>query len=169
MQRRPSRFSARRSKIKINLVHDRFPIEELDSETLVYDQARHQAHCLPRLVAVLWKDTQAERRVPSLERLVALCGSPVTAEERSAAIAELRRIGLLPSPSRSAAQRDRRRAMGALAVVGAALVFTLVAPSVAEACSTTTNKVCNFGEFGKPCVQKNNACGHCFAGTCANF
>lgn len=63
------------------------------------------------------------------------------------------------------AQTDtERRAVLAGAVTG---VFTMLAPTVAQACSApNATKHCGRGENGRTCDRADGACGRCFAGSC---
>jgi hypothetical protein len=45
-------------------------IKELASETLVYDESKHRAHCLNQAAAFVWKHCDGCRSISTLARLM---------------------------------------------------------------------------------------------------
>src|SRR5437773_685884 len=110
-------------------------IEELADETLVYDQARHKAHCLNRTASLVWKHCDGQTTVAQLTEWVGQeLGTPVSRELIAAAVQDLERARLLENgPGRKV---TRRQAAGKMAVAGlAAVVASITAPAAAQAAS----------------------------------
>lgn len=112
-------------------------VEELADETLVYDEARHQAHCLNRTAAFVWKrcdgQTSAEQLAVLLGREL---GTAVEAEVVREALEDLGRARLLEAGPADAKRLTRRRATARLAAAGlASVIASVVAPTAAQAAS----------------------------------
>lgn len=112
---------------------------ELAEETLVYDFATHGAHCMTPLAAAVLRRCDGEHTAAQLVDAIA----SATKDEVDAALVALARAGLLLPPAPTAVDRARRRVIGQLARtaalgVAAPLVWSIVAPSVAEAASRIT-------------------------------
>jgi hypothetical protein len=45
-------------------------IKELATETLIYDESNHQAHCLNQTAAFVWKHCDGRTSLPALARLL---------------------------------------------------------------------------------------------------
>jgi len=144
-------------------------IKELASETLVYDESNHQAHCLNQTAAFVWKHCDGRRSLPALARLLEK-ETNVSAPEHTIrlAIKQLEQSRLLEaSPGRGwLPQTSRRELIRTLGVAAVALpiVVTVVAPRAAAAASCVP--------FGQPCTGIGQGtccaglvcCGTCFAG-----
>jgi hypothetical protein len=60
---------------------DQLVVSEVDDEVLVYDLARHKAHCLNRTTALVWRHCDGQTPVAALAaRLQRELGAPVEAE-----------------------------------------------------------------------------------------
>jgi hypothetical protein len=139
-----------------------FIFEELADEVLVYDQVSHQAHCLPTLAAKIWRMCDGVTPRGRAEQVLAGTLS------LDAVLEQLTRAGLV-RVSRAPRERiDRtRRAMFsktafvAAAVIASPIVYSIVAPSVAEAaslCGAKTQVCCAGNKCTFPNVCKG---GHC--------
>lgn len=147
-----------------------FIVERLPDEVLVYDQARHQAHCLSLAADLVWNLCDGKRSVD--EAQAALVGHG-HGDGVAGIVAQLVSIGLahpvVQQPHRklrdgvSKSRRDLliRGAVAAGVVVASPVIFSIVAPSVAEAasaCGAKTQLCCtgNICNAGLKCVS-----GHC--------
>lgn len=116
-------------------------IRELASETLVYDESNHQAHCLNQTAAFVWKHCDGRRSIPTLARLMEKeMHAGVSEQTVRLAIRQLEQSRLLEaSPSGPAwlPQTSRRELIRTLGVAAVALpiVASVVAPSAAAAAS----------------------------------
>jgi len=155
-------------------------VRELPDELIVYDLERHEAHCLNRTAALVFRRADGTR-TPS-EIAAALggdTGATDTAEREavvSLALRQLAEISLVEGDLQPAAvddapaQGDRRDALRRLGV-GAALllpaVVSMLAPTPAAAASCLTSCVGTTpGQYeGQPC---NCATGPPCLGTCIN-
>lgn len=131
-----------------------FLIEELGDEVLVYDQTAHRAHCLSSAAAKLWRLCDGKRSTAEAERLLATQGA---GDSVAAVLGQLETAGLLRARKREARRVDTgRRAMLGKTAVAAGIVlaspaiFSIVAPSVAEAASCGTK--------GLPCCSPPGLC-----------
>jgi hypothetical protein len=127
---------------------DRLLIEELDGEGLVYDLTHHRAHCVDALAVRVLRCADG-RRAPS--QLAAELG----VDERAvrSALIGLAQAGLVRGRR---VDLDRRRALRRLAIGAAAVtpvVFSIIAPSVAEAASLVA---C---DPATACKQVGDCCG----------
>ena len=108
---------------------------ELADETLVYDFETHGAHCMTTLAADVLRRCDGES---STREIAAAMSLSVTEIERAVdALTSARLLEPAPAPI---VNRARRRVLGQLARtaalgVAAPLVWSIVAPSVAEAAS----------------------------------
>lgn len=141
-------------------------VQEVADEVLVYDQRRHQAHCLNETAARVWRglDGQSTAREVAA-RLSRQQGVEVSAAVVELAVEQLRRGGLLSGPQAAdSANGMSRRAMLKRVGVGAAValpvVVSVVAPRAAQAatclgpgagCSTSSqccSGICNGAPSG---------------------
>ena len=127
-------------------------VRELPDEVIVYDLDRHQAHCLNRTAAILFRGADGTRSLDELGAL--LSGDSERAERESAvrtALDQLAAAHLLdPGPSSpEPAEGPSRRSVLRRAGLGAALllpaVASVLAPTPAEAAATCTTDC-----MGKP-------------------
>jgi hypothetical protein len=152
-------------------------VRELPDETIVYDLDRHQAHCLNRTAATVFRGADGTRDVAELGEL--LGGGADREERESAARAALDQLAaahllepVLPSPD--PVESPSRRAVLRRAGLGAALllpaVASVLAPTPAEAAATCTTDCVGKDEF-TPCNCPTDPTGPCNkvcdgAGTC---
>jgi len=152
-------------------------VRELPDELIVYDLERHQAHCLNRTAAVVFRLSDGTR---TSAEIAATLGDtdPVQREAVvSLALRQLAELSLVDGDLQpvagddTPAQADRRDALRRLGV-GAALllpaVVSMLAPTPAAAASCVTDCVsqkdgvqCNCAS-GPPCI------GTCIGGTCTS-
>lgn len=103
--------------------------EPLDSELLIYDAARHMAHCLPAEVARAWECCDGTRSTSEIAHVTGL-----EREIVDAAVAALADRGLLVSYS-------RREALG-LVAAAAPLVYSVAVPTPAAAAGGAARRLC---------------------------
>jgi hypothetical protein len=131
-------------------------LRDLPGELIVYDLDRHQAHCLNRTAASVFRGADGTR---SLDELGGLLGDGFGHAEREAAVRmaldQLALAKLLDAhpPAEPTAGVSRRSALRR-AGLGAALLLpaiaSVVAPTPAEAAATCTQN-CNGQLPGTPC------------------
>ncbi len=166
---------------------DRLIVRELENETLVYDQARDEAHCLNQTAALVWKHCDGRTTVDE----IAIC---VSGELKEAidpkvvwlALAQLRRKRLLlervPRGDSNSIQlryagrprisrRELALRLGHAMVIALPLITTIVAPRPASAgscdpdCESPVLGICC--PAGCPCLTSHACCsGLCSGGTC---
>ncbi len=106
-------------------------IEDIDSEKVIYDTERKQAHCLTPLAAVVFDNCDGKTRVRDLpQRASELLGDTVSEDHVRAALAQLDQRGLLATSSPRISRRDmihKSAALGA-AAAAATLIFTVDPP-----------------------------------------
>jgi hypothetical protein len=136
----------------------RLVLRDLPGELIVYDLDRHQAHCLNRTAACVFRGADGTR---SLDDLGALLGDGFDRAEREAAVrmaldqlasAHLLDPGRLPlEPAGGLSRRSALRRAG----LGAALLLPAVAsvavPTPAEAAITCTTNCTGEGRTGLSC------------------
>ena len=113
-------------------------IKELASETLVYDESNHQAHCLNQTAAFVWKHCDGRTSLPALARML-VKETNVSVPEHTVwlAIKQLEESDLLES-SRSKpiwaglSRREMVRTIG-ITAVALPIVTSIVAPTAASA------------------------------------
>jgi hypothetical protein len=147
---------------------------ELADECLVYDFATNEAHCLDRGALVVWKLCDGRRTMRQLVKAAsAEMGMAVDEAWVQAALDELQRASLLSSQPRFVDAARRRAFTRAALTVGAGIalpaVWSIVAPTVAEAASRSScvprsacmgiSTVCcgTSGQAGMSC-SGNNSC-----------
>ena len=145
-------------------------IKELASETLVYDEGNHQAHCLNQSAAFVWKHCDGRRSIPTLARLMEKeMNAGVSEQTVRLAIKQLEESHLLQASSSGSAwlpQTSRRQLIRSLGVAAVALpiIVSVVAPSAAAAAScVAVGLPCTGGGQGNCCVGLI-CCGTCFNG-----
>ena len=116
-------------------------IDHVGDETIVYDEARQQAHSLNRAASIVWEGSDGRR---SVGELAALLGETLHIEANDSiveyALDELARVHLLENAPDGGAQVSRRDALRRLSFAGAAavalpVVLSLAAPTPAMAAS----------------------------------
>ena len=139
-----------------------FLVEELAGEVLVYDLTAHRAHCLTPAVARVWRLCDGRTSVVAAEQALA-----DGADSLADVLAQLEKADLVRA-SRPTINRSRRAlvhkgAMAAGLVLASPIIFSIVAPSVAEATSTCgtkgndccANQTCDGVPMSKACVGTN--------------
>src|SRR5437016_1583162 len=132
---------------------DELLVEQLPDELLVFDRVNQQGHCLNRIAAIVWERCDGVTTVAALAAALEAAGIAGGREVVVTALAQLQAARLVaappePEPVATSSARAaggtvaRRRALKRIGLIaGAALAFPLVqsivAPSVAEACSAT--------------------------------
>jgi hypothetical protein len=144
-------------------------IKELASETLVYDESNHQAHCLNQTAAFVWKHCDGRRSIRTLARLMEKeMNAGVSEQTVRFAIKQLEQSRLLeasPPGSSWLPQTSRRELIRTLGVAAVALpiIVSVVAPRAAAAASCVL--------VGQPCtgIGQGTCCpGLVCCGTCFN-
>lgn len=144
-------------------------INELDSETLVYDLERDQAHCLNHAAALVWKRCDGKTTVAGMVGLLQTeLGASVDADFVWLAIKELRRFHLIENGKRvapAASHVSRRKLLLKYAPAALALpvIMSITAPTPAQSASCAPPNAAE----GCPCSSDNDcASSNCNAGTC---
>jgi hypothetical protein len=143
-------------------------VHEVPGEVLVYDRVSHQAHCLNRVAALVWRACDGATPVADIaSRLARELPAPVDEEVVRLALARLEAAQLLRAPAGAApAGGLSRRSLlrgGAIAGGGALLlplVSSITAPAAAAAASVIQPRQCRNGTWadncdglaGRPCV-----------------
>lgn len=148
-------------------------IQGFKDELLIYDKERHEAHCLNRTAALVWKHCDGRTSVAEISRRL---GEEIEGEaavdERLVwyALKQFKRdhlleekldipAGLRPSMNDGVSRRQVIRALGLTAVVALPLVTSMVAPTPAQAASCLG--------AGAVCTASAQCCnGLCNGGTC---
>jgi len=143
---------------------DDLVVQDLPEETLVYDVARHRAHCLNRTAALVWRRCDGRTSVAELARCVGReTGLPPDEEVVWMALDRLSKANLLENRIQppKGAPRSRREVLKKLgAVAGLAVVLPAVqsieAPMAAQAASPITMVACQQApqaHAGKCCMD----------------
>jgi hypothetical protein len=130
-------------------------VEQVDSETVVYDTYTMQAHCLGPIAAAIFASADGHT---SLELLAAhaqdATGETVRLDDVEAALDQLSEARLLDEPDddRRSSRRQviRRGATFGAALAGAALVTSIHTPVAAAAVSCALGKPCSSDTECKP-------------------
>lgn len=145
-------------------------IEELEGETLVYDLATHEAHCLNKAAALVWSRSDGKTSVDDLVELLPGVDLPRDEDLIWLTLDSLDRAGLLadyeaPSSGKSLSRRAAVRALGRAAGLTLLLpaVSSVTAPLAAQAASCLTNAQCRSQTppdcTGLPiCTNRNTCC-----------
>jgi len=116
-------------------------VEEVSSETIIYDPQSHRAHCLNRIAGSIFRQCDGRTGIPEIgRRLSDAIGLPISKDIVNLGLRQLASRGLLVAKHESAKKHPSRRKMITdLAVAGtvtAALVpaiTSIVAPTPAMA------------------------------------
>ena len=129
-----------------NIRCDQITIQEIDSETLIYDERTHNAWCLNQVSAVIWQLCDGQLTLSEIaDRASADLQQAVNEDIVGITVQELLEKGLLtPDSVESSAQAISRRAMITKAGLGAAALMPVIAaltapPAVAQSGSVGTN------------------------------
>jgi hypothetical protein len=145
-------------------------VRDLRDEMVVYDKELHQAHCLNRTAALVFRHANGHRTEADIAALLGADGQMVRA-----ALEQLAAAGLLepnpgmvvsvpdpPFPSR----RELMRQVGLGAAILAPAVASLLVPTPAEAAATCIPaSSCTSSNSGQPCYNSNPAA-ECSLYTC---
>lgn len=149
---------------------------QLSDELIVYDLERHQAHCLNRTAAIVFRQADGTRTLGEIAAALGDDGDPVQREAAARlALEQLAELGLVDrgtatdeDASAVHARREALRRLGAGAALLLPAVVSMLAPTPADAASCTSNCVgqpdgtpCNCAS-GPPCI------GSCVGGTCTS-
>lgn len=126
-------------------------IDELPDEVLVYDLDHHQAHCLNRSAALVWRACDGSSSSADIaRRLTAELDAPFAEDLVLLALGQLEKLSLLEqeaaSPAAFAAlsRRQMVRRLGLAAAVAIPVITSIVAPTAVEAATCTpTGQTCN--------------------------
>jgi Coenzyme PQQ synthesis protein D (PqqD) len=149
---------------------------ELEDETLVYDRESHEAHCLNRTAALIWKHCNGRLTVAEITKLLAneLHGK-VDEQVVWLALSQLSKKQLLADqiPRQWAAPRITRREMAhrlaQAVVIATPIIATIIAPTPATAgsCSNCGPPPAICCAAGCPCQGSAICCsGVCSSGSC---
>ncbi len=134
-------------------------VRSVGSETIVYDRARHRAHCLSEIARFVLDRCDGETPPPEIARALGRYGAFGPADAASlveVALERLSRADLIEGlsvagPGGRSAPGSRRAAIHALAVAGLTpLVLSLTAPTPAEAQTCVSR--------GQPCTSSQACC-----------
>ena len=132
-------------------------VDDLPDEVLVYDVERHQAHCLNRTAALVWRCCNgSSSSVEIARRLTAELEAPFTEDLVLIGLNQLEKLHLLEQPAAIPAQfavlsrRQMVRRLGLAAAVAVPLITSIVAPRAVEAAT------CN--PTGTPCSGTKLCC-----------
>lgn len=159
-------------------------VKELETETLVYDLERDEAHCLNQTAALVWKYCDGRMPVDEIATSVGKeLREPVDSEVVWLALSQLRKRRLLmeriPRPTYGLGSGSRPRIsrrelalkLGQVVVISLPLITTIAAPQPASAgscdpdCGIPPTAICC--PTGCPCTGGAICCsGVCSAGSC---
>ena len=148
-------------------------VSELDDEALIYDFESHRAHCVSKVAFRVYQLCDGRRTLRVITAELARRGAVVPEVVVAQAVDEFAAAGLLlVAPAGRAVNFSRRNAMKKMALtagmaVAVPMVWSIVAPSVAEAASkcvaacqgTTSTSIC--------CGTPGGPAGTCMGGTCS--
>lgn len=135
-------------------------IDDLPDEVLVYDLERHQAHCLNRSAALVWRCCDGESSPADIaRRLTVEVDAPFTEDFVWLALTELEKRQLLEparpltAPVAVLSRRQLVRRLGFAAAVAVPLITSIVAPQAVEAATCIPS--------GSPCSPTVLCCTVC--------
>ena len=127
---------------------DQITVQDVETETLLYDERTHKAWCLNRSSACVWRQCNGQNTVEQIAALVATeLGSPVTEDLVLLTLDELREKGLLEADTAEVLPQgiSRREMMGKIGLTAAALLPVVAAltapPAMAQSGSVGTGVV----------------------------
>ena len=136
-------------------------VQELSDEVLVYDRRRHQAYCLNRTAATIWKICDGKTTPAKMAELMTKkFDTPVADDVIWFGLGQLQKASLLDeeslklssSPFAAMSRREAIRRLGLAAAVLLPVVTSIIAPKAALAASCTPN--------GGACNGNGNCCSH---------
>src|SRR6266581_6415040 len=152
------------------LREDGLVVQELPEEVLVYDLARHEAHCLSPLAAAIWRACDGRTTVGEIARRVpGPTGRPLEADVVRLTLDRLAKARLLEGEMAARprlSHHSRRELLRKAAAIGGLSVLSLSAPTAALAVSclpagSCVDKTCFNGaqRCCAGCRQTGNLCG----------
>ena len=115
-------------------------VDDLPDEVLVYDLDRHQAHCLNRTAALVWRSCDGNSTPGEIaRRLTTELDAPFTEDFVLLALSQLESQHLLEQAPRMPAQfavlsrRQMVRRLGLAAAIAVPVVTSIVAPTAVQA------------------------------------
>jgi hypothetical protein len=134
-------------------------VKKLATETLVYDEESHEAHCLNQTAAFVWRHCDGRTSIAKMGQLLEKQAKTKVPEQLVwSALEQLEKSHLLEGPAFRARQmegmsrRELIRRLGTGAVLALPVVVSIVAPTAAEAASTTC------APAGDPCNVNADCC-----------
>ncbi len=148
-------------------------VRDLADEVVVYDQERHEAHCLNSTAATVFRNADGRRSVSDLALLLGADGPGAEALVEMA-LGQLGQARLLESGPSFASEpglprRDVMRRVGLAAAVLLPLVTSILAPTPAEAAATCAvgPGACAAQTDGTSCTGTVPPClSSCMSGLC---
>jgi len=150
---------------------DGLVVRDLPGETVIYDLTSHQAHCLNRTAALVFRNADGRRTLGDLARLLAAqTGATVDHDVVRATLDRLREASLLATgaddrgpgvvaPAGTAPADGSRREMMRRVGLGAAallpLVTSILVPTPAEAANSCIPVEACTGNTLQPCYNSN--------------
>ena len=149
-------------------------VSELDDEALIYDFTTQGAHCVTKVAFRVFQLCDGRRTLEGLVTELSRRGEAVPEALVARAVDELTAAGLLaPAPKGRSVDLSRRHAMKKLALtagltVAAPMVWSIVAPSVAEAASrcVLANACMGTSSDGTCCGSPGALAGTCSGNMC---
>lgn len=146
---------------------DQLVVQELPDEVLVYDLARHKAHCLNKASAAVWKRCDGKTTIAEMTlRLGRELTAPVDDDVVWLALGQLRKFHLLEEGSGSTgmlkvSRRDlvRKYLPAALAVP---LILSVPVPTPAQSLSKCAGPCAPCGDGAGDCCPGLSCDGICF-------
>ena len=135
-------------------------VDDLPDEVLVYDRDNHQAHCLNRSAALVWRSCDG-RSSPSeiARRLTAELDAPFSEDLVLVALNQLEiqellvRVAASPAQFAVLSRRQMVRRIGLATAIALPLVTSIVAPRAVEAATCV--------QSGSPCSPSILCCTVC--------
>lgn len=135
-------------------------VDDLPDEVLVYDLEQHQAHCLNRSAALVWRCCDGRSSAAEIaRRLTVEVDAPFTEDLVWLALSELEKRQLLEparplaAPATALSRRQLVRRLGFAAAVAVPLITSIVAPMAVEAATCVPS--------GSPCSPTVLCCTVC--------
>jgi hypothetical protein len=132
-------------------------VDDLPDEVLVYDLNNHQAHCLNRSAALVWRSCDGRSSPGEIaRRLTAELDAPFSEDLVLVALNQLEnqqllmRAPALPSQFAVLSRRQMVRRLGLATAIAVPLVTSIVAPTAVQASTCTPS--------GQPCSMTVLCC-----------
>jgi hypothetical protein len=140
-------------------------IQTLQGETLIYDVAIHEAHCLNETAGLVWSLCDGNNSVDEIAIAIQTkFGEPVDADLVRLAITQLNERKLLTGPSFDAStmpnRREAIRRIGLASAVATPIIASIVAPTSVLAnisCACSSSAAC-LGMAGRECLPNALVC-----------